>query len=107
MAPLKLYSSTQRWDAEGTEGSGPVGDGEAGVVAGDERPGNDKDKGRAGYEDGEAMVRAIVWCGDGLQALTPLAGGKRRAGRVRDPSLQTVRARTGETPVLLVFATAP
>jgi hypothetical protein len=71
MTPFILDSAMQRWNIEGTEGSWPVGDGQAGIVAGDERTGNDENKSRARGEDSEAMVRAIVRCGEGLQRFTP------------------------------------
>ena len=71
MTPLEFDSSTQRWNAEGSEGCRPVGDGKSGVVAGNERAGDDEHKSRTRYEDSKAMVRAIVRCGEGLQLLTP------------------------------------
>jgi len=71
MAPLELYSSMQWGNAEGSEGCRPVGDGEAGIVAGNERTSDDEHESRARYEDSEAVVRAIVGCGEGLQWFTP------------------------------------
>ena len=67
MAPFVFDSTVERRNVERTEGSWPVGNGEAGIVAGDERTGNDENKSRARREDSKAMVRAIVRCGEGFQ----------------------------------------
>ena len=61
----------QHRDAKGAEGCGPVGDGEPGVVAGDQGAGNDEYKSRARSEDSEAVVRGIIRCGKSLQRFTP------------------------------------
>jgi glycine/D-amino acid oxidase-like deaminating enzyme len=45
----------------------PVGDGQACIIAGDERSGDNQDKGAAGGEDGEAMQPAIIWNLDAFQ----------------------------------------
>jgi hypothetical protein len=45
---------------ERPERSGPIGDGEAGVIAGHERPGNDQKKRYARGEDGKSVMRAVV-----------------------------------------------
>jgi hypothetical protein len=45
----------------------PVGDGQPGIIAGDERSGNDEDERSAGGEDGEAVQSAMVWNFDALQ----------------------------------------
>lgn len=45
---------------EGAEGGRPVGDGQAGVIAGDECSGDDEDEGGAGSEDREAVQPAMV-----------------------------------------------
>jgi hypothetical protein len=71
MAPFIFDSTVQGRNVERSEGSGPVGDGEARIIAGDQRTGNDENKSRARGEDSEAVVRAIVWCGQGLQRFTP------------------------------------
>jgi hypothetical protein len=52
---------------EGTEGGRPVGNGQAGVIAGDERSGNDEDKRGASGEDGEAVQSAMVGQFDAFQ----------------------------------------
>jgi hypothetical protein len=52
---------------EGTEGGRPVGNRQAGIVAGNERSGDDEDKGGAGGEDGEAMQSAMVRDSDTFQ----------------------------------------
>jgi hypothetical protein len=51
----------------GAEGGWPVGDRQAGVVAGDERSGDDQDEGGASGEDGEAVQAAVVRDFDALQ----------------------------------------
>jgi hypothetical protein len=61
----------QWWDAEGSEGCGPVRNGESGVVAGNERTSDDEHESRAGYEDSEAVVRAIIPCSERLQRFAP------------------------------------
>jgi hypothetical protein len=45
---------------ERTERSRPIGDREAGVIAGDKRAGNDQQKSRAGSEDSKSMKCAVV-----------------------------------------------
>ena len=45
--------------------------GESGIFAGNERTSDDENESRARYEDSEAVVRAIVRCGEGLQRFTP------------------------------------
>lgn len=52
---------------EGAEGSGPVGDGQSGVIAGDQRSGDDQDQGGAGGKDGEAMQATMVRDFDAFQ----------------------------------------
>ena len=42
-----------------TEAGGPVGDGEAGVVAGDEGTGNDEDEGRERGKNRKIMMRPV------------------------------------------------
>ena len=71
MTPLEFDSSTQRWNAERSERCRPVWDGKSGVVAGDQRAGDDEHKSRTRCEYREAMVRAIVRCGEGFQMFTP------------------------------------
>ena len=72
MGVLELHSTHQaRNFVEGTEGCGPVGDGQAGIVAGHQGAGNDEKKGRARGEDGKAVERGVVWCRSGLQKWTP------------------------------------
>jgi hypothetical protein len=51
---------------KGAEAGWPVRDRQPGVVAGDERPGDDEDEGGAGGEDGEAMQSGMVWNFDAL-----------------------------------------
>jgi hypothetical protein len=53
------------------EGGWPIGDSEAGVVAGDQSAGDDKDKGAEGDTSREAMVRFVVRCGQRVQVTTP------------------------------------
>jgi len=54
---------------KGTEGGGPIRHGESGVIAGDQGPGDDKQKSHAGREDGEGVKSAIVRCGNDLQTV--------------------------------------
>jgi len=51
---------------EGAKAGGPVGDGQSGVIAGDERSGDNQDECCAGGEDGEAVQSAMVWNFDAL-----------------------------------------
>ena len=51
----------------GAERRGPVGDGQAGIIAGNERSGDDEDKGGAGGEDREPVQSAMVRNFDPLQ----------------------------------------
>ena len=72
MDVLELYAADQVGDfVEGSEGSGPVGDGESGVVARDQGSGDDEQEYPAGEEDREAVMRAVVRCGQGLQNGAP------------------------------------
>ena len=43
-----------------SERSWPIGHGEAGVIAGDKRPGNDQQKGYARGEDRKSVMRAMI-----------------------------------------------
>src|ERR1700694_3949336 len=51
----------------GAERRGPVGDGQAGIIAGNERSGDDEDERGAGGEDCEAVQSAMVRNFDALQ----------------------------------------
>ena len=69
---LELHAADEFGDfIERAERSRPVGDGESGVVAGDQGSGDDKEKRPAGEDDGEAVKAAIVSCGDGFQSWAP------------------------------------
>jgi hypothetical protein len=79
MAPLVADAADEvRNFDEITEGCGPVGNGEAGVVAGDESSGGDDDEGGAGREYREGVVSGIVFCRDGFQGGTPWAQNDER-----------------------------
>jgi len=67
MAPLVPDSAMQGRNGERSERCGPVWDGQSGVVAGDQGPGNQKNECCAGYEYGVAVERAIVGCEDSFQ----------------------------------------
>ena len=68
MGVLKFYAADQMRDlVERTERSRPIGDGEAGIIAGHQRAGNDEKKGHHRRKDGEAMVGPVVRHGNGLQ----------------------------------------
>lgn len=68
MAMFVLHAAHHaRHLVEGTEGGRPVGNGQAGVIAGDERSGNDEDKRGASGEDGEAVQSAMVGQFDAFQ----------------------------------------
>ena len=99
MGVLKLHAADQVRDlVQRTERSGPIGDGKAGIIAGDERTGNDEQKSHRRRKDGKTMVGPVVRYGNGLQkrllevCVAPpsrrLSGGRparrRRAGRPRD-----------------------
>ena len=73
MDVFELHAAYEMGDfVEGSEGGGPVGDRESGVVARDQGSGNDEQEYPAGEEDREAVMRAVVRCGQGLQNLLSL-----------------------------------
>ena len=69
MTPLVFHSAIQDGNTERSERSWPVGDRKAGVIAGDERSGNDQQKRGAGHKGGENVVRTVVGCLDGFQKI--------------------------------------
>ncbi len=70
MAMLEFHAADHvRHLVKGTEGGGPIWNGQSGVIAGNQRTRNDKQKGHAGREDGESVESAIVRCGNGLQSV--------------------------------------
>ncbi len=72
MRVLELHAADEfRNLVPGSERGRPVGNGQAGVVAGDERSGNDQKKSPAGEHDREPMMPAIVGCRDGFQSSAP------------------------------------
>src|SRR5437879_7012545 len=102
MAMLVFHAADHlRHFVEGAEGGRPVGDGQAGVIASDERSGDDQDEGGAGGEDREAVQSAMVRHFDALQVspLWLLVEGRAsrsagcRAGRARRPSLHRMTYR--------------
>ena len=52
---------------KGAKTGWPVGDGQTGVVTGNQRSGNDEDERGAGGEDGEAVQSAVIWDFDAFQ----------------------------------------
>jgi hypothetical protein len=61
MAVLPLYAARHgRQPIERTEGSGPIGYGHAGIVAGDQRAGDDQQKRSPSQDYDESMVRRVV-----------------------------------------------
>ena len=61
MSVLKLHASHHGWQPpERTERCWPVGNRQAGIVAGDQRTGNDQQKRRSGERQGEAMVGLVI-----------------------------------------------
>ena len=65
---LELHAADQMRNlVQRTERSRPVGDGQAGIIAGHQRPGNDEKKSHARHKDGKPMMGAVVRYGNGLQ----------------------------------------
>jgi hypothetical protein len=75
MGVLELYAAHQSWNfVERSEGSRPVWNREPGIVAGDQRAGDDEKEGPAGKNDSKAVESAIVRGCDGFQTV-PLESG--------------------------------
>jgi hypothetical protein len=58
---LKLYPSDHPGDLEQTpKACWPIGDGQSGVVAGDQPAGNNQQKGQSGNKYGKAMMSGVI-----------------------------------------------
>jgi len=69
---LELHTADEPGDlVERAERGRPVGDGESGIVAGDQCSGDDEEKRPAGENDREAVQLAIIRSGDGFQSRAP------------------------------------
>jgi hypothetical protein len=70
---LKLYSANQLGDLEQMPKAGrPVGDGQAGVVAGDQPSGNNQQEGQRGNENGKAMLSGVIRGGQNCSLEVPI-----------------------------------
>ncbi len=88
MAMLVLHASNHtRHFVERTEGSRPVGNGQARAIAGNQGSGNNQYKRGAGGEEGEAMQPAMIRDFDAFQDSPP---GDRITGIARNASAKRI-----------------
>jgi hypothetical protein len=72
MGMLEFHAANELGNlVPGTERCRPVGNREAGIVAGNQSTGNDQEKSPAGENDGEAVKPGIVVGCDGFQSSAP------------------------------------
>lgn len=68
MGMFELHPTHQvRNFVERAEGRGPIGDGQASIIAGHQGPGNDQKECRTRGADREVVERGVVWFPDSLQ----------------------------------------
>ena len=76
MAVLVLHSANHAWDfVIRAEGCGPVGDGQARVIAGDEGSGDNQKERRARGEDCETVQSLMIPDFDAFQSSPPRTTG--------------------------------
>jgi hypothetical protein len=72
MAMFELHTTYHMGHlVDGSESGGPVGDGQAGVVAGDQSSGNDEKESCAGREHGETVMGAVERYSQRFQKVNP------------------------------------